>query len=402
MTSLFHFCIVKQVQTFCQNQITRSFMTDNIKIGIIGTGSFGTKLMQYAANFGFNVSLMDKNVDALCASQKSLFVSGDPMEFEDVVKFGEQVDLLTVLDENVNVPALELLQRSGTKIFPSPETIELLQDKYLQKKFLKENNIPIVTGWYVTGNTTPQLVLSGDLLQNEMHAALAQDQMVVDTIENLSNDPEVYMSQVSTVSVKLELRVVVSRNENGVIECYDPALMILDHGKMFVDFDACPSGRNNEMALDACMLAARLAESLNLRGMMAVDIILTGNGRMYVNDLTLRQYECVPTLQIFQADSKASLLTRLLLNLPEQEIDSTEIWSKLAIIEPAAYRKNTFETALKTVLCMGDDVHGQSDEIVKLGKIRSGIRSDQAIDGLLSKAIVIRHLLHGAQNNPMN
>jgi 5-(carboxyamino)imidazole ribonucleotide synthase len=385
------------VENCCWKTKTKKIMMENLKIGIIGGGKFGKKIIPQAVYSGFDVLLMDKEVDAVWASQKSFFLKGDPTEFDDLIKFGEQLDILTVHAESVNIPALELLQSKGVKIFPAPGTVEILQDKYFQKEFLKEKNIPTVTRWCVAGNSTPQLTSAGTFQQNdsEILTRPKQDQMVVDTLEYLPNNDGVYLSQANTISVKRELQVLVSRNENGVIECYDPALLILDNGKMFVDFDICPSDLNREMAANACMLAGRVAESLRLRGVIAVELVLAGNGRMYVNDLTLRPYECLTNLQNCQADSKVSLLTRLLLNLPEKAMDPTDIWSKLAIVEPAAYRKHTIEEALKTILCMGEVVHNQNDEIIRYRKNRTIVNSEQAIDERLSKAIVIRHLLHG-------
>ena len=51
------------------------------------------------------------------------------MDYDTVYRFGKQVDLLTFEIENVNVDALERLESEGVRVFPTPQSLRIIQDK---------------------------------------------------------------------------------------------------------------------------------------------------------------------------------------------------------------------------------------------------------------------------------
>ncbi|TYA77060.1 5-(carboxyamino)imidazole ribonucleotide synthase, partial [Seonamhaeicola marinus] len=56
--------------------------------------------------------------------------------------FGKQVDVLTIEIENVNVDALEALEKKGIQVYPAAKTLRTIQNKAKQKLFYVDNNIP--------------------------------------------------------------------------------------------------------------------------------------------------------------------------------------------------------------------------------------------------------------------
>jgi 5-(carboxyamino)imidazole ribonucleotide synthase len=93
-------------------------MYECLRIGIIGGGQIAKNLLPHALKSGLNVSLMDKEKNAPWAKKKSFFEIGDPMEFEDVIKFGDKLDILKVYNDKVNIAALKQLNEKGVKIYP--------------------------------------------------------------------------------------------------------------------------------------------------------------------------------------------------------------------------------------------------------------------------------------------
>ena len=59
------------------------------------------------------------------------------MDFDTVVNFGQDVDVLTIEIENVNADALQVLEKRGVKVYPSSETLRTIQNKATQKLFLR-------------------------------------------------------------------------------------------------------------------------------------------------------------------------------------------------------------------------------------------------------------------------
>ena len=58
------------------------------------------------------------------------------------INFGKQVDLLTIEIENVNIDALDRLEKEGLSIYPTPKSIRIIQNKATQKNFYNDKNIP--------------------------------------------------------------------------------------------------------------------------------------------------------------------------------------------------------------------------------------------------------------------
>ena len=123
---------------------------ENRTIGILGGGQLGKMILDVSNRWDLKVFVLDPDIN--CASSKlcSKFFKGNLMDFDTVVEFGKNVDLITIEIENVNVEALKFLQTQGKKVYPQPSVIEIIQDKSKQKEFYANNKIP--TSSYLSCN----------------------------------------------------------------------------------------------------------------------------------------------------------------------------------------------------------------------------------------------------------
>src|SRR6187431_1631212 len=99
------------------------------KIGMLGGGQLGRMLLQAAVDYNLEIHVLDPDADAPCKNWGASFSKGSLTDFDTVYQFGKDMDLITIEIENVNVEALKKLQKEGTKVFPQPEIIEMIQDK---------------------------------------------------------------------------------------------------------------------------------------------------------------------------------------------------------------------------------------------------------------------------------
>ena len=113
----------------------------DIHIGVLGGGQLGGMLIRHAVDFGLYMHVLDTSLDATCARFTNNFVVGDTLDYDAVVNFGKGLDIITIEKEAVNTAALRKLAEMGVKVFPSPDTIEVIQDKFLQKQFLSAAGI---------------------------------------------------------------------------------------------------------------------------------------------------------------------------------------------------------------------------------------------------------------------
>jgi len=372
-------------------------MLENLKIGILGGGQLGAMIIRHAIDFGLDISVMDKNSDAPCARYTKSFINGDPLDYEAVMSFGEQLNVITIEQEAVNTSALRALEKKGVKVFPSPDTIDVIRNKYVQKKFLITNGIAVVPGVAVCNkedirnhlNKFPcclKKCTSGYdgkgvmILQNEGDIEKAFDGDCV--LEDLAN-------------IKHEISVIVSRNQLGQIECYDPILMMFDKDKMLLDFQLCPANIDRKVAIEACNIAVQVAEALSLVGIMAVEMFLTHNDELLVNELAPRPHNSGHHTIEANVTSQYEQQLRAILGLPLGDTTTTSPSVMINILEPAAHRKNSLENALKTILCTNEvHVHWYGKKSGSEGRKMGHITvTDSNIEEALAKATMIRHLL---------
>ncbi len=111
-------------------------------VGILGGGQLAKMLAAAARPLGIRVRILapDRNqVIEGCFDDVTIADWADP---EAVTAFAGTVDVLTVENEFVPVEALEAAREDGNRIFPSPETLTLIQDKFIQKETLRKHNLP--------------------------------------------------------------------------------------------------------------------------------------------------------------------------------------------------------------------------------------------------------------------
>ena len=92
--------------------------------------------------FDIYTCILDASPDAPCTQICNEFHIGDLLDFDTVYNFGKKVDVLTIEIENVNIDALDLLEKEGLSIFPKPKNIRVIQSKASQKNFYKDHTIP--------------------------------------------------------------------------------------------------------------------------------------------------------------------------------------------------------------------------------------------------------------------
>ncbi len=111
-------------------------------IGILGGGQLGKMLCHAAMPLSLPIWILDESEDFPAASFCTKFVKGNFKNYDDVLNFGKQVDILTIEIESVNLDALIELELSGKRIYPSPSTIAQIKDKGIQKEVYEKNGLP--------------------------------------------------------------------------------------------------------------------------------------------------------------------------------------------------------------------------------------------------------------------
>jgi 5-(carboxyamino)imidazole ribonucleotide synthase len=376
-------------------------MFDDLKIGMIGGGQAGAPLISYAIDYGLDISIMDTHPNAACNRYKSSFQAGNPLSFDDVVNFGKDKDVITIQTEAVDSNALRKLRDLGVKIYPSPETLDIIQDKFVQKYHLKKFNIPVAMGWLVADKE--ELNSHSDklpaILKKCTQGYDGKGILKLRTAEDIAhafNEPCVLEE---LVEIKQEISVILSRNQGGIIECYDPVHMIFDEDRMLLDFQICSPDLEKDTAVKICTIAIQVAEAVNLVGIIAVEMFIANNGKIYVNELAPRPQNSAHNTTATAKISKFEQQVRRMLGLQMRTAQTPSPPVMMNILEPAAHRHHALMEALKSILCTNDIHLHPSDkqgyqQARKMGHLTiTGVERENAI----SKSVMIKHLLNACK-----
>jgi len=263
-----------------------------LKLGILGGGQLGRMLIQEAINYNLTTLVLDPDPDAPCKHIANKFECGSITDFDTVYNFGKKADIITIEIEKVNIEALEQLEKEGKLVFPQSRVIRLIQDKGIQKQFFKENDIP----------TAPfQLVNSKNELSNGNFAfpyMLKQrkdgyDGKGVMKINNLADIDHAFESPSlieELIDFDKEIAVIVSRNSNGDMKTFPMVEMEFNAEANLVEFLISPSTYPDELQHKAEKIASNIAAALNITGILAVEMFVTKDGDILVNELAPRPH----------------------------------------------------------------------------------------------------------------
>lgn len=298
--------------------------TTNIKIGVLGGGQLGRMLQQKALCLGLDIAFIDPDENAPCKEISARFFKGDIKDFETVYSFGKGKDVITIEIEHVNVQALEKLQQEGVKVFPQPNIIKIIQDKGLQKIFYKENNIPTSDFFLINEKSEIPLFEEHFPLMQKMRKGGYDGQGVTPMRSKLDFEAGFDTPSIleKMVNFEKELSVIVARNENGEIKSFPCVECEFNPEVNLVEFLFSPANISDEIEKKSQKIAKDVIEKLGMVGILAVELFLTKDGDILVNEVAPRPHNSGHQTIEGNYESQYGQLLRCLLNLP---LGDTEI-----------------------------------------------------------------------------
>lgn len=264
----------------------------DMKIGILGGGQLGRMWIQNALNYNVTCYVMDPDANAPCKNICDQFSVGDITDYDTVLAFGKQVDLLTIEIEKVNVEALEQLEKEGIKVFPQPSIIKMIRDKGVQKEWMKAHGIP-TSDFKLIENKKELSELNWTVPFVQKLRKDGYDGKGVQIIrskEDLSEAFEAPSLVERLVDYEKEIAVIVARNESGECKTFPLVEMEFHPTANLVEFLVSPAQVSEYVALKAENLAIKIAEELELVGLLAVEMFLTKDGNILVNEMAPRPH----------------------------------------------------------------------------------------------------------------
>jgi len=347
-------------------------VTSEIKLGIIAGGQLGKMLVLAASNWNVKTYVLDKDDHCPASSSCTFFFKGDQLNYDDVYRFGQLVDVLTLELENVNVDALKKLKQEGKRIFPDPEKLEIIQDKGLQKQFYE--NIKVPSSSFSLFNNKQEIISaveSGELpipfVQKLRKGGYdGRGVSIVHSKNDLVNLLQGASVIEELVDIDKEISAIVARNERGEVRCHPTVEMEFNSQANLVEKLICPSTLPEEIENEAEDIAIKIITELNLYGLLAVEMFVDKNNKIWVNEIAPRPHNSGHHTIESAITSQFEQLLRAIFNLP---LGSTKLKMPAVMInllgETGYKGKVSYEGLTEAMAVEGVKIHLYGKKITK-------------------------------------
>lgn len=273
-----------------------NYFSSNFKLGILGGGQLGKMMLYHTRKYDIYTCVLDPSKDAPARLACDEFFVGDLLDYETVVNFGKKVDVLTIEIENVNVEALETLEKKGIKVYPSAKTLRTIQNKATQKLFYRDHDIPTAdfSRFAYTSEIEDALDNGGlsypFVWKSARFGYDGQGVKVVRRYTDLVDLPNVECIAEDLIPFKNELAVIVARNTKGHLKTYPVVEMEFHPEANQVEYVICPARIPDNIAKKAELVALKTAAAFEHVGLLAVEMFQTENDDIIVNEVAPRPH----------------------------------------------------------------------------------------------------------------
>ena len=265
----------------------------NATIGIVGGGQLGRMSALAAARLGYRCHILTPEPDSP-AGQVAAGVTLGAYEDPAVLRlFARHADVITFEFENVSAEGLDLLD-SLRPVRPSPAILRISQDRLAEKRFLNAADVPTAPWRAVETRAEldaavaelglPAVLKTTRLGYDGKGQALLRDPAELDAAWNTLFPKPLVLE--GFVDFACEISVVVARGADGTISAFDTVEN--SHRDHILDMTFAPARIAPETAQTARAMASRVADSLGLIGLLAVDMFVTADGRVLANEIAPR------------------------------------------------------------------------------------------------------------------
>lgn len=266
------------------------------KIGILGGGQLGKMLLTITQQWDIYTKVMDPSLLAPARIACNTFIQGDLMDYDSVIEFGKDVDILTIEIENVNTEALAVLEMQGVKVYPQSSVLKTIQNKCRQKEFYRKNLIP--TAAFCLFKTKAALIDALACRKISFPFVWKSESMgydgfgvkIINSNEDLKGVNEGACMAEDLVNIDKEIGVIICRSPKGETVCYPCVEMEFHPTANQVEYVLSPARISPEMSEKAKEIALKVSDAFQHVGILAVEIFLTSDGELLINEVAPRPH----------------------------------------------------------------------------------------------------------------
>lgn len=337
----------------------------HVTVAVLGGGQLGTMLAEAAQPLRVRVHCLDPNPHAPARYNAQSFAEGDLLDARTAEAFARHADVVTIEIEAVSTEGLRRLRNEHRRpVYPSPEALELIQDKGSQKQHYLRHQIPTAPFELYDGPEALREAVKGGrhrfpFVQKARTGGY--DGKGVKIVRGAS-DLDALLAGPCLVEdfapYAKELAVVVARRPSGEVKSYPVVEMDFDPEQNLVTQLISPARVSKAVAKTARELAERTAASFDTAGLLAVELFLLKDGRLWVNEVAPRPHNSGHVTMDGFASSQFEQHLRAILDWP---LASTEQYQPAVMInllgEDAGTGESTYPGLTQALALPGVHVH---------------------------------------------
>ena len=264
------------------------------RLGIIGGGQLGMMITEAAKNLSEYISeitVLDPTENCPAARVGAKQIVGDFKDELAILKLAEQSDIITYEIESGNTDVLSKLK---AKIEPSPSTLGIIQDKFLQKTFLSDNELPVSQFYEITSldelhEKIKELGLPV-LLKSRRDAYDGRGNFKITSLDEIEKayhhfDGKSLMVE-KFVNFKMEVSVIAARNTKGDIVTYPLVENI--HENNILKMTIAPARVSDDLISKAGNIAKKTMEVLKGAGVFGIEMFIDQDNKIIINEIAPR------------------------------------------------------------------------------------------------------------------
>ena len=277
-----------------------------MRLGVIGGGQLGRMLIAPARELGVAVNVLDPDPEAAAAEVADRFLVGSLTDPEALAELASWSDLLTYEIEHIDVSALQSLADRGVVIRPSARTLATIQDKLLQKRHLARHGIPVPEFLEMPSDDEP-----GSGADEGTHLSDAGKQIGYPCVAKARRGgydgrgvvvcrdeaelralpgPRLHWYLERYLADAAEPAMLVARGVRGELRLYQAFEMMFHPERNICDAVVLPAALPDVVQRRAAEIAVAAVESFETAGLFAVELFLTGDGEVLVNEIAPRPH----------------------------------------------------------------------------------------------------------------
>jgi 5-(carboxyamino)imidazole ribonucleotide synthase len=265
-------------------------------LGIVGGGQLGKMMAFEAKRMFMKVIILDPNKDCPASSLADKLIIGDFSDEQKIYDLSKEVDIITFEIELANATALNNLEESGFVVHPSPKTLSIIQNKYRQKKFLRENMITVpefelVSSKeqlmdYCSNSGFPVLLKACEDSYDGRGNYLIRSEIEIGKALAYFSGRQIMVEKF--VNFKKEISIMVARNSSGTISYFPIAENI--HEDHILKTSIIPARISKETEGKAIDLAIMTMKSLKGSGIFGIEMFVDEDDNVLINEIAPRPH----------------------------------------------------------------------------------------------------------------